>query len=641
MVWNKGILPTFLLLAGLTAAILTASFYIDRLAENACYDTLEEVTKGLGAEILEHIEQEEKQLKIFANMIAEEMDGDEIDFGVTKEILSVWPVQGVISHLELLLPDNRVLTGQGRYLEAEGILSFPTQEALGAHISNPEPDLTNRDKQILRMYVPVEKNGRAAALLYGCIELSNFAKEWNAKAFNGNAQIYLINGEDGQFLVDTWHDSLGNMSILGGRKIKPGYSIERYREDIRTNRSGHIVFVSKTVGEYFYLWYEPVGTNRWMVMVSVPESVAFSGARQIRTTFILLVFVQLVGFISYFLWAVSSMRQETKDKQKKLDVVSYMYDVEKVLFDAHRKLEHIEEALQKVAGMASAKLAFFVLINNGRREQSYIWRSSSDKREVDWSALEELDLNLIIREFAEGADSIVNYHLEQWREQYPLECKTLADYEIRSLMIVPVLDIDQKLVGILGAANMDRRYQTAELLESVTLSFSMLYHNIQMYHTIKEMGEMDFLTGLLNRNCYQKNLLERQQKAYQSVGCVYVDANGLHELNNQYGHEAGDRMLQCIAKAMKEQFGGDYSYRIGGDEFVAFCFDQPKEAVEQRLERLRRKVDQSGYCISIGMEYQKEPKDMEDIIRMAERGMYDEKRRYYEEKGERSRHVGL
>lgn len=641
MVWNKGILPTFLLLVGLTAAILTASFYIDRLSESACYDTLEEVTKGLGADILERMEQEEKQLRVFANMLAEEMDGSEIDFEFAKEILSAWTAQGVLSRMELLLPDNRVFTGKGYYLEAEGTLSFQIEEALGVHVSNPEPDLTDRGKQILRIYVPVEKNGASAAVLYGCIDLEDLAREWDAKAFNGNAQVYLVNGEDGQFLVDGRHDTLGNMDVFGDQKLKPGYSAKRFQEDVRENRSGHVVFVSKTVGEYFYLWYEPVGTNRWMVMVSVPESVAFSGARQIRTTFILLVFVQLAGFISYFLWAVSSMRQETKDKQKKLDVVSYMYDVEKVLFDAHQKLGHIEEALQKVAGVVSAKLAFFVLINNGRREQSYIWRSPLDKREVDWSALEELDLNLIIQEFAEGSDSIVNYHLEQWREQYPLECKTLAEYEIRSLMIVPVLDIDQKLVGILGAANMDRRYQTAELLESVTLSFSMLYYNIQMYHTIKEMGEIDFLTGLLNRNCYQKNLLERQQKDYQSVGCVYVDANGLHELNNQYGHEAGDRMLQCIAKAMKEQFGGDYSYRIGGDEFVAFCFDQPKEVAEQRLERLRRKVDQSGYCISIGMEYQKELKDMEDIIRMAERRMYDEKRRYYEEKGERSRHVGF
>ena len=80
---------------------------------------------------------------------------------------------------------------------------------------------------------------------------------------------------------------------------------------------------------------------------------------------------------------------------------------------------------------------------------------------------------------------------------------------------------------------------------------------------------LDALTGLQNRNSYKKAVQAFDNTEAASMACVYVDANGLHELNNRQGHEAGDVMLKTVAHILLEHFNQEEVFRIGGDEFVA------------------------------------------------------------------------
>ena len=66
------------------------------------------------------------------------------------------------------------------------------------------------------------------------------------------------------------------------------------------------------------------------------------------------------------------------------------------------------------------------------------------------------------------------------------------------------------------------------------------------------MSETDQLTGLNNRNCYEWRLEGYPAMCRKTLACVYIDVNGLHQLNNTQGHMAGDIMLQYIADMKKE-----------------------------------------------------------------------------------------
>lgn len=95
------------------------------------------------------------------------------------------------------------------------------------------------------------------------------------------------------------------------------------------------------------------------------------------------------------------------------------------------------------------------------------------------------------------------------------------------------------------------------------------------------------LTGLLNRNSYEKNVLEYPGRCRESVTCIYVDVNGLHTLNDSKGHAAGDEMLRAVAGALRDCFGEKDVYRIGGDEFVVFARDEALEGIWNKLEGLK------------------------------------------------------
>ena len=150
------------------------------------------------------------------------------------------------------------------------------------------------------------------------------------------------------------------------------------------------------------------------------------------------------------------------------------------------------------------------------------------------------------------------------------------------------------------------------------------------------MSETDQLTGLNNRNSYEWRLKGYLANCMRSICCVYIDVNGLHTLNNTKGHKTGDEMLQYIAAETQKLFGLRDTYRIGGDEYVAFVLDMDEEVIQKKIEELLQKISEKSYHIAIGYEYQTvENVDMNRLIIQAESKMYADKSEYYRKTNER------
>lgn len=154
--------------------------------------------------------------------------------------------------------------------------------------------------------------------------------------------------------------------------------------------------------------------------------------------------------------------------------------------------------------------------------------------------------------------------------------------------------------------------------------------NYILERKLKYLGENDKLTDLHNRNLYEMQLAEYEKKGLVPPACVFVDVNGLHELNNTQGHEAGDKMLRFVADTFKTFYGTVHTYRIGGDEFVAFVFDKTEAAVKEVTERFRREIIAGKYSVSLGLEFSKSALSAKDMIKAAEQNMYLDKKAYYE-----------
>lgn len=161
-----------------------------------------------------------------------------------------------------------------------------------------------------------------------------------------------------------------------------------------------------------------------------------------------------------------------------------------------------------------------------------------------------------------------------------------------------------------------------------------LTDNVVARRKLKVIAETDLNTQIPNRNAYENHMQDYPLRCANTLSCVYVDVNGLHELNNTKGHDAGDVMLKTVAQEMVKTFGIKDSYRIGGDEFVAFVVDKDPRMVRERMRALEANVEADGYSVAVGCATCSAGGiQMEALIKQAETRMYDAKNEYYRKRG--------
>lgn len=157
-----------------------------------------------------------------------------------------------------------------------------------------------------------------------------------------------------------------------------------------------------------------------------------------------------------------------------------------------------------------------------------------------------------------------------------------------------------------------------------------MHENFSIRHKLLGIAEMDLNVGLKNRNAYESQMHDYPMHCSSTLSCVYLDVNGLHELNNTRGHAAGDEMLKTVAAKVRDIFGEEYSYRVGGDEFVAFAMDKSAEEMRALIHKLVQEVDEAGYSVAVGTAtHSAGGIDMEVLVKSAETRMYLAKEEHY------------
>lgn len=100
---------------------------------------------------------------------------------------------------------------------------------------------------------------------------------------------------------------------------------------------------------------------------------------------------------------------------------------------------------------------------------------------------------------------------------------------------------------------------------------------------INNLAYSDKLTGIKNNTAYlqevaylKNDILEKKAE----FAIFIIDANGLKQINDNYGHELGNELIIKVTQMVAEVFGSEHLYRIGGDEFAVICHNVSEEACE-------------------------------------------------------------
>ena len=125
------------------------------------------------------------------------------------------------------------------------------------------------------------------------------------------------------------------------------------------------------------------------------------------------------------------------------------------------------------------------------------------------------------------------------------------------------------------------------------------------------------------------------------MAVVVCDLNGFKEINDRFGHLAGDKVLKLFAAAMTGACREyDYAARMGGDEFVIVAPNMTEAAVADRtqvLNMLAKKAGQDGCGVDVlslsagAAFYPRDGTTGEQLLAEADRKMYAAKRRHYGE----------
>lgn len=161
-----------------------------------------------------------------------------------------------------------------------------------------------------------------------------------------------------------------------------------------------------------------------------------------------------------------------------------------------------------------------------------------------------------------------------------------------------------------------------------------------------KMAYADSLTGVKNKTAYfekVKELKEKMKKRKAAFSMAVFDINGLKKMNDNYGHEYGDRMIADLVKIMADVFGSDNVYRIGGDEFIAVLEDATAEQMQEYFRMIDEKVDafnkfDSTYPVSISFSKgaatldKEKDTDYRMVFKRADERMYADKQAFYKDK---------
>lgn len=186
-------------------------------------------------------------------------------------------------------------------------------------------------------------------------------------------------------------------------------------------------------------------------------------------------------------------------------------------------------------------------------------------------------------------------------------------------------------------------------IERLSLEVKAIKINLKEYiNYVHVKAYTDGMTGVGNKTAYLElvhNIDSRIEEGNVRFSIAVFDVNALKSANDDYGHEEGDRMIVGTARCLRDVFGKDNVFRIGGDEFIAVLEDFTEEDMEAafvRLDEAAVKVNKKlpadakvKVSFSKGTATFKPGTDkaFKEVFRRADSSMYVNKDNYYKKHG--------
>lgn len=300
----------------------------------------------------------------------------------------------------------------------------------------------------------------------------------------------------------------------------------------------------------------------------------------------------------------------------------------------------VSEVVKELLDKCGAEKVSVVSIDELSQKLKYIGGISKNQTEAERERnIEDLSIEMVKSwdktiERSNGLIIADDADMKSLEERNPQWAKSLQDNGVKSICFFPLYQ-NKLTIGYIYVVNFDttRTIEIKELIEHTSFFLAAELANNTLMEKMKELSNVDTLTGVFNRNAMNLRVDEfvtKPELRLKPYGVIFIDLNGLKYVNDKYGHEAGDQMLWSAASIISSIFGDDEIYRAGGDEFTIICTKNSESEFDEKIKQLR---EQTSYpaeiTMSIGHHFSKSGGDIRFAMRDADLAMYKDKEEFY------------
>ena len=338
---------------------------------------------------------------------------------------------------------------------------------------------------------------------------------------------------------------------------------------------------------------------------------------------------------------IVSYQDITQDKQnKKLQQV--LYNISKAA-NSPISLNQLYKTIHQELGNIIDTTNFFIALTDYQKDEVYFPYFVDEKDKVfpifNFSETNSLTVYVIKTD----QPLLIDYKkLQKLIAQR--ELNVTGSFTDKSIWLGVPLKVEDRVIGAMAVQSYTNpklyHEEDIKIMEFVSNQIATAIERKRMEEELKRLAHYDTLTGAHNRG-YGLELLQRQLKLSKRdkspLLLAYSDLDNLKDINDEFGHEEGDRVMVQIAKLFKSILREvDIITRMGGDEFLVIFLDSSLNEIPiirkrlsrelARLNQISKKPYKIGFSTGFSNYDPANPQPMNELIRIADENMYKEKK---------------
>ena len=237
------------------------------------------------------------------------------------------------------------------------------------------------------------------------------------------------------------------------------------------------------------------------------------------------------------------------------------------------------------------------------------------------------ELGTWLSTFQKG-ESVIIQNVDDIMSYDPAVYETLMPQNIKRLIASPI-SRDQDVIAFYGIDNppLDRIDHIAFILQLLGHFIDSMLRRRDLVKKLENLSYYDQLTGVKNRHALNEQLASLTKS--QSLGVLYSDVMGLKQINDTFGHQAGDKALLYACENLKSHFPAECVYRIGGDEFLVLIPGITENLFQSMIRSIQADMAEGSVHLALGSVWVDCTDNAEKTLSEADARMYEDKQAYY------------